>query len=209
MGVVLQCDNYTNFNEHMQDIIQQLTLTVDILRMNFPIVLMILAILWGIHFVNWSIGYRLNIFGIYPRHPFGLIGIPASPFLHGHFNHIFFNSIPLVILASFILLNGLHHFLIISMIIIVLCGFATWLFGRPSIHIGASGVIMGYLGYCLVAAYSQPGVISVAIGLVCIYYFGSMLFSIFPSDVRTSWEAHLFGLMAGVASIYIAPFIHF
>ena len=205
---MLQCDNYTNFKDYMQDIIQQLTLTVDIFRLNLPIVLTLLAILWGIHFINWSIGYRLNLLGIYPRHPLGLIGIATSPFLHGHFNHIFFNSIPLAILASFVLLNGLPNFLTISLIIIVLTGFATWLFGRKNIHIGASGVIMGYLGYCLVAAYSQPGVISVGIGLVCLYYFGSMLFSIFPSDVRTSWEAHLFGLMAGVAAFYSAPLVH-
>ena len=113
----------------------------------------------------------------------------------------------MAILASFVLLNGLHHFLIISRIIIILSGLGTWLFGRKNIHIGASAVIMGYLGYCLVAAYSQPGVISVGIGIVCIYYFGSMLFSVFPSDVKTSWEGHLFGLMAGIASVYIAPLV--
>lgn len=186
--------------------LQNLIVALDILRLNLPIVLMILVIVWGIHFLNWAIGYRLNLFGIYPRHPFGLIGIVTAPFLHGHFNHLFFNSIPFVILASFVLLNGLPQFIIISLIIMVLSGLGIWLFGRKNIHIGASSLIMGYLGYCLIAAYDNPSVISIAIGAVCLYYFGSMLFSIFPSDIKTSWEGHLFGLLAGIASIFIYPY---
>lgn len=193
----------------MQSVIQQFTLTFEIFKFNLPYILIILAILWGIHFVNYLTGYRLNYFGIYPRHPIGLIGIFFAPFLHGNFNHIFFNSIPLAILACFVLLNGLHHFLIISALIIILCGTATWLFGRKNIHIGASGVIMGYLGYCLMMAYYNPSVISVGIGLVCLYYFGSLLFSIFPSDVKTSWEGHLFGFIAGILTVYLVPFFHF
>lgn len=187
----------------MQDFFQNLILTFSILKLNLPIVLSLLGFLWGIHIINWILGYRLNILGIYPRHPLGLIGIFTSPFLHGHFNHIFFNSIPFVILASFVLLEGLQPFLIISAIIILLSGLGIWLFGRKSIHIGTSSLIMGYLGYCLVNAYYNVSVVSVGVALVCLYYFASLLFSIFPSDVKVSWEGHLFGLMAGVASIFI------
>lgn len=191
----------------MQDFFQNLILTFSILKLNLPIVLSFLGLLWGIHIINWILGYRLNILGIYPRHPLGLIGIFTSPFLHGHFNHIFFNSIPFVILASFVLLEGLHQFLLISAIIIILSGLGIWIFGRKSIHIGASSLIMGYLGYCLVNAYYNVNVVSVGVALVCLYYFASLLFSIFPSDVKVSWEGHLFGLTAGIASIFILQYI--
>lgn len=187
----------------MQDFFQNLILTFSVLKLNLPIVLSLLGLLWGIQIINWILGYRLNMLGIYPRHPLGLIGIFTAPFLHGHFNHIFFNSIPFVILASFVLLEGLHQFFMISVIIILLSGLGIWLFGRKSIHIGASSLIMGYLGYCLMNAYYHESVVSVGIALVCLYYFASLLFSIFPSDVKVSWEGHLFGLLAGIASIFI------
>lgn len=192
-----------NQSANMQDFIQNLILIFSILKLNLPIVLSLLGLLWGIHIINWILGYRLNTFGIYPRHPFGLIGIFTSPFLHGHFDHIFFNSIPFVILASFVMLEGLQQFLMISAIIIILSGLGIWIFGRKSIHIGASSLIMGYLGYCLMNAYYNESVITVGVALVCLYYFASLLFSIFPSDVKVSWEGHFFGLIAGVASIFI------
>ncbi len=191
----------------MQGLVENLLLTFSILKLNLPIVLSLLGLLWGIHLLNWAMGYRLNILGIYPRHPFGLIGIFTAPFLHGHFDHLFFNSIPFFILASFVLLEGVHSFLVISAIIIVLSGLGIWIFGRKSLHIGASSLIMGYLGYCLMNAYYHVTVVSIGVGVVCLYYFGSMLFSIFPSDVKVSWEGHFFGLIAGLASIYIYPLV--
>lgn len=189
----------------MPNFLQQLIVTLNALQINMPIAAELIGLLWVIHIVNWILGYRLNIFGIYPRHPFGLIGIFTSPFLHGHFDHLFFNSIPLFILACFVLLNGVHPFLVTSWIIILLSGSCIWLFGRKALHIGASSLIMGYLGYCLMSAYYHATMASVGVALVCLYYFGSMLFSVLPSDVKVSWEGHLFGLLAGIAAIFIAP----
>lgn len=191
----------------MQDLIQNLSLAFTVFKVNMPTVLSLLGLLWGIHIINWILGYRLNIFGIYPRHPWGFIGIFTSPFLHGHFNHLFFNSIPFVILASFVMLNGFPQFLMISAIIIILSGLGIWIFGRKCIHIGASSLIMGYLGYCLVNSYYHSSVVSIGVALVCLYYFAGLLFSIFPSDVKVSWEGHLFGLIAGIATVYLMPFL--
>jgi membrane associated rhomboid family serine protease len=190
----------------MQAVIQNLLLTFSILKLNLSIVLTLLGILWGVQFLNWILSYRLNVFGIYPRHPSGLIGIFCAPFLHGHFDHLFFNSIPFFILASFVLLGGVHNFFVVSSIIIVLSGLGIWLFGRKSRHIGASSLIMGYFGYCLMNAYYHVSVVSIGIGLVCLYYFGSLLFSVFPSDMKTSWEGHLFGLLSGIATVYLISF---
>lgn len=53
-----------------------------------PLLLKIVGLLWGINLLNAATGYRLNILGILPRHPWGIIGIPFAPFLHGGFNHL-------------------------------------------------------------------------------------------------------------------------
>jgi len=194
--------------DSFHDAVAQLDLSVDLLKVNMPFALAIIGGLYLIHLVNFLLGYRLNILGIFPRHPLGLIGIVTSPFLHGNFNHLFFNSIPLFILLSFVLLNGFATFLSVTATIMLIGGFGTWLFGRRALHIGASGVIMGYWAYLMFNAYQQPTILSLALGLVCIYYFGGLLLNLFPEDARSSFEAHIFGFLGGLAANYTVPYLN-
>jgi membrane associated rhomboid family serine protease len=192
----------------MSNLVQQIEFTVKLLLKNLYFTLSLIAILFLIHLLNWMSGYRLNYyFGIKPRKLSGLPGIIISPFLHADFNHLFFNSIPLFVMVSFVLLNGMPTFLCVSGIIILVGGFATWLIGRRGVHIGASGVIMGYWGYLLLEAYEKPTLVSVALGIVCIYYFGGMILNLFPMKVKSSWEAHFFGFLAGLLASYVTPLL--
>jgi len=191
----------------MNNLINQFSLTISLLQKNLEFVLLILVLLYAIHILNWMCGFRLNYLGIFPRKLFGLIGIFFSPFLHGNFNHLFFNSIPLFILVSFVLLSGFSVFLCVTGIIFIIGGLGTWLFGRKGVHIGASGVIMGYWSYLLVEAYYHPTIVSVALAGVCLYYFGGLLFHLFPQQVRTSWEAHVFGFCGGITAAYVCPLL--
>ena len=121
---------------------------INFLEKNIEIILVIVGSLYVIHFVNVIVGHRLTYLGIYPRRPWGLIGIVFSPFIHGNFNHLFFNSIPLFVLASFVLLNGLPTFIFVSVTIILLSGIATWALARKGFHIGrkpaSSWAILGF-----------------------------------------------------------------
>ena len=173
------------------------------MRAHMPMALMLLGFLWAIQLVNALMNYRLNYLGIFPRHVSGLMGIVFAPFLHGSFNHLFFNSIPLFALSCFLLIKGTPAFVMISVIIIIFSGFGTWLFGRRGIHIGASSVIMGYFGFLLVNAYKHPSVMSFALGVLCVYYFGSLFLSLFPQEERVSWEGHVIGFAAGILAVYL------
>lgn len=190
----------------MNTIANQIYLAYLLLQKNVWFVLFIIAGLFIIHILNWLTGYRLIILGIYPRKWFGLPGIVFHPLLHGDFNHLFFNSIPLFVLASFILLSGVPTFICVTFTIILLSGIAIWLVGRPSYHIGASGLIMGYLAYLIMNTYQQPSIISIGVVIVCLYYFGSLLFHLFSFEKKLSWEAHVFGFLAGIAANYICIF---
>lgn len=170
---------------------------IHTMQMNAIPALEILGLLWGIQLVNAALQYRLNVFGIYPRHPFGLIGIFTSPFLHGHMNHLFFNSIPLFLLLVLMLASGKAHFINVTLNIMVMSGLAVWLVGRKALHVGASGVIMGYMGYLLLQAYFHPSASALLLGVLALYYCGSILVHLFPSGPQTSWEGHVFGFIAG------------
>lgn len=173
------------------------------MKANVPHALLFVGIFWAVFFLNLLIGYRLNLLGIYPRRWFGMPGIIISPFLHANFTHLFFNSIPLLVLSDFVLSVQAVHFAAITSVIICGSGILLWLFGRRGIHIGASALVMGYLGYLLAHAYQQPSVSSILLALVCVYYFGSLLLGLFPSEEKISWEGHLFGFLIGLATAWL------
>lgn len=166
----------------------------------------IIGLLWIIHIVNWLTGYGFNSFGIYTRRLRGLPGIIFAPFLHGDFNHLFFNTIPLFVLSDLVLLEGQVVFYVVSSVIIVLSGLLVWLFGKRGIHIGASSLIMGYFGYLLSKAYFHVTGTTIILAGICLYYFGGLILSIFPGAKKNvSWEGHIFGLLSGIFVAYYLP----
>lgn len=163
----------------------------------------ILLVPWVIFFISYFINNKILLLGIIPRHVYGLPGILFAPLLHANFNHIFFNSIPLLVLSNFILINGLKYFLIVTLLITVLSGFAIWCFAKPGLHIGASALITGYWGFLVCNIYQNGTLTTIILGVLSLYYFAGIFLGIFPKEKGVSWEGHLFGLLAGFATSYI------
>jgi len=188
----------------LQNFLDTLVTSTNQLKAHLPITIGFVVLLFGIHILNFLLGYRLNILGIWPRKPWGLIGIPFSPFLHGDFSHLIFNSLPLFIFSNFILLQGLHLYLFVTVSVILLSGILVWLLGRPGIHVGASSLIMGYLGFITINAFLNPNVLSVIVILVTVIYFGGIFSNLLPSsEKQVSWEGHLLGFISGLITAYI------
>ncbi|CDZ78689.1 Rhomboid family protein [Legionella massiliensis] len=184
-----------------------LTQIVSQTQANMKTLAVILAIPWAVFFLNQMMGKRLLYLGIIPRHLIGLPGIILSPLLHANFNHLFFNSIPLAVLANFILINGLTYFLWATLIITLLSGILVWCFAKPGIHVGASGVITGYWGLLVSDIFNQGSATAIILGLISVYYFAGIFFGIFPGKKGVSWEGHLFGLLSGLATSYLIRYV--
>ena len=137
--------------------------------------------------------------------PFGMIGILFAPFIHSSFAHLGANSIPFFVTAAVINgTRGTAHFLLLSVAICVMSGLMVWAFGRSStVHVGVSGAIFGYVGFLCIAAAIERNVTNVAIAILVLFMYGSMLFGIFPTDEQVSWEGHLFGFLMGGLISYI------
>lgn len=157
------------------------------------------ALMWILEFFDLMVFRgKLNYFGIIPGSIIGLRGILFAPFLHGDFLHLAANTIPFVTLGWLIMLRETSDFFIVSAISMLVSGLGVWLFAPPnSIHIGASGVVFGYLGYLLFRGYFQrsPGaiILSLIVGLV----YGSMIWGVLPTQLGISWQGHLFGFIGG------------
>lgn len=170
---------------------------------NVQVLGLILLVPWTFFFISHFINKNILLLGIIPRHIRGLPGILCAPLLHANFNHIFFNSIPLLVLSNFILIDGLHYYLLVTVFITVLSGIAIWCFAIPGLHIGASALITGYWGFLICNIYQQGTLTTVILGLLSLYYFAGIFFGIFPREKGVSWQGHLFGLLAGIVTSYL------
>ena len=163
------------------------------------------AVIWVIEIVNGFLGHALNDFGIYPREFTALPGVLFWVFLHGSVQHLVMNTMPLIVMGSFVALKGTLRFFIVTLIITILGGMGVWCFGREAYHVGASGLVFGYFGYLVALGIYERSLQTLFIASLIIFYYGSMIFGILPGEKFISWEAHLFGLFAGVlAARYFA-----
>ena len=145
-----------------------------------------------------------RLFGIRPRQTAGLLGIFFSPLFHRDFNHLLANTLPFMVLGWFILVQGeietASEFYAITITILLIGGVGTWLLGREAIHLGASGLIFGYIGFLLIRGYVGPTLWTVGFALLVFLMYGNQLWSMIPSSNETtvSWEGHLFGFAGGI-----------
>ncbi len=165
----------------------------------FKILLVFIGIFWLIEIVDYVFFKgQLDLLGIKPRKILGLRGIFFAPFLHGSFGHLIANTIPFLTLGWLTMLQKTKHFYIVSFVTMIIGGLGIWLFGASSsVHIGASILIYGYLGFLLLRGYFQKNLPSILLSLVVFFLYGGLLWGVLPSSMNISWEGHLFGFIGG------------
>ena len=165
--------------------------------------LVMCALIWLIFLIDFSQVLRFNfsLLGIYPRQWIGLSGVVFSPFVHGSFSHLISNTVPLLILIT-LLFYFYNQIAFKSLVYLwLLSGFFTWIIGRNSYHVGASGLIFALVFFLFFSGLFRKYIPLVAVSMVVAFAYGSTVWSIFPIteyiDVSLSWEGHLSGALAG------------
>ncbi|CAM4232377.1 Rhomboid family protein [Mycobacterium basiliense] len=175
-------------------------------------ILTFVALLYVIELIDQLTRHSLDINGIRPLETDGLWGIIFAPLLHANWPHLMANTVPLLVLGFLMTLAGLSRFLWATVIVWILGGFGTWLIGNvgsscgPTDHIGASGLIFGWLAFLLVFGLFVRKVWDIVIGLAVLLLYGGVLLGALPRIGMcggVSWQGHLCGALAGIVAAYV------
>ncbi|MBL4862301.1 MAG: rhomboid family intramembrane serine protease [Crocinitomicaceae bacterium] len=176
---------------------------INSIKSKFKIVLVLLAIMYGVQLLNSLLPFALNNYGIRPRTVSGLIGVLVSPILHVGWWHLFSNTLPLLFLLLTLMIFYEKKWVFVVTFIVIVGGGLVWLFGRSVNHVGASGLIYGLAGYLIAKGIFEKKFKSLMISFVILIFYGSLIWGVFPTSYRISWEGHLFGVISGILAAYL------
>jgi membrane associated rhomboid family serine protease len=163
------------------------------------------AVMWIVELLDLLPHTNFDRWGIEPRQLQGLTGVVASPFLHDGFGHLIGNTIPFLVLGCIVASAGTRRFVQVTVIVGLFAGLGTWLFGPTNtVHIGASGLVFGYLTYLVTRGFFERHLGQILVGLVVLFFYGSILWGLLPRP-GVSFTGHLFGAIGGVVAAW---FIH-
>ncbi len=159
--------------------------------------------LWLIRIADDMFTLELYRWGIYPREISGLTGLLLGPLIHGSTSHLFTNTLPLFVLGTAIVYVYPRSARIAIPVILLGSGLGVWLFGRPSYHIGASGLAHGLMFFLFVLGALRRDKPAMALSMLVFFLYGGMLWGIFPQEPRVSFESHFFGAVTGLALAFL------
>ena len=161
--------------------------------------------IWAVFIVNSIVfGGNLLYMGIHPLDVPSLPFIFTSPLLHGSLDHILGNTVPGAIFAFLVGYSGKRVFWEVTAFVVVIGGLGTWLFGGIGTnHVGASGLVYGWLAYLIVRGFFNRSGQQIALGVILGFLYSGLVWGMFPGNPGVSWQAHLFGAIGGAVAAMI------
>jgi membrane associated rhomboid family serine protease len=168
-----------------------------LIPLSFPV------LLWLIQLISYFFDLNLYKLGVLPRKLDGIIGIFTSPLIHGSFSHLISNTFPLIVLGL-----GIFYFypkVAYKVFITIYLGteILVWIFAREVYHIGASGIIYGFISFLFFSGVFRRDNRSIALALVVVFLYGGLIWGVLPIQEGVSWESHLFGGIVGIFSAFV------
>ena len=160
-------------------------------------------LMWLINIIQFVLNIDFGNLGIHPRDSTSLIGIFTSPLIHGNWEHLLSNSLPLLILGTLLFIIYDEFAIWIWILNYIFTGLLVWIFARDSYHIGASGIIYGLASFLFFSGFFRMDIKSIAISSGVAIFYGGLVWGILPIQPGVSWESHLFGGIVGLVLSYL------
>lgn len=160
--------------------------------------LLLIAACWVVFLTDEYLGYDLKSYGLQPRTLEGLRGILTIHFLHGDWKHITQNSLGILVLNSFLFYFYRQIAGKVFFWIFIISPILLWIVGRPSNHIGASVLLYGEFAFLFFSGIVRRNPMLMRVSMAVIFYYGSLVWYLFPIDAKISWEGHACGFAVGL-----------
>ncbi|MEV8443956.1 rhomboid family intramembrane serine protease [Actinosynnema sp. NPDC051121] len=166
------------------------------------VVLGFVGLLYAVEAIDTVLGGRLDDDGVIPRDFSQWDNILWFPLLHGGWAHLTGNAVPLLVLGYLATSGGIKQFLQVTAVIWLTSGLGVWIFGSYGSHIGASGLVFGFLVFLLVRGIFARSPLQIVLAVVVFAIYGAALWGVLPGQPGISWEGHLFGALGGVLAAW-------
>ena len=161
-----------------------------------------ILVLFVVEWIEHTYGMRFAKYGVLPRTLEGLKGVLLSPFIHSDWKHLTNNALPLFVLTATL---GFFYKGIAKEVFLwswLMSGLWLWAIGRPSFHIGASGLLYALASFLFFSGFIRKHTKLMSISMFVVFLYGGMVWGIFPMKKHISWEGHLAGALAGLILAY-------
>lgn len=161
------------------------------------------AIMLTVKVIETAFGINMSRWGITPQTAHGLIGVLTLPFLHGSWEHLLTNIVPVLVLGTALYYCYPTLANPVMLVTWIFSGLFTWCIGNPSsIHIGASALIYGLNLFLIVSGFIRRNRQLTVISLIMVFLYGGFIWGMIPALAKLqniSWEGHLSGAIVGIA----------
>lgn len=164
----------------------------------FQISILFVAFIWFVYWIEINFGLNFNKYGVFPRTLSGLRGVLFTHFIHSDTSHLFNNSVPILVLLTALLTFYKEVACKVLVIGGILSGLLTWIIARDAYHIGASGIIYLLFSFIFFSGIIRKHYRLIALSLIVIFLYGSMVWYVLPIKEGMSWEGHLSGFLIGI-----------
>jgi membrane associated rhomboid family serine protease len=163
------------------------------------VILLFVGCLYVVELLDQLSGSRLQTSGgLEPRETDSMDGILFAPVLHGPWEHLLANTVPLLVFGFLLLLAGVRRWVVVTAVVWLVGGAGVWLTGGAgTVHIGASVLVFGWLSHLLLRGVfsGHPG--QLVLGILLLLVYGGVLWGVLPGQPGISWQGHLFGAIGG------------
>ncbi|MBR4146502.1 MAG: rhomboid family intramembrane serine protease [Bacteroidales bacterium] len=168
---------------------------------------LLVAIMFAVKVIETAFGIDMSRWGVIPQTAHGLIGIFTLPFLHGNWEHLLTNAVPILVLGTALYYCYPTLANRVMLITWLVSGLLTWCIGNPhSVHVGASALIYGLNLFLIVSGFIRRNRLLIVISLIMVFLYGSFIWGMIPSLAKLqniSWEGHLSGAIVGIVLAFV------
>lgn len=168
---------------------------------------LLVTLMWVVKIAEMAFSVDLTEWGLHPQTTRGLWGILTLPFLHGSWEHLLTNSVPVLVLGTTLYYCYPTLANRVMLLTWIATGVLTWCIGSPtSIHVGASALIYGLNLFLIMSGFIRGNRLLIVISLIMVFLYGGFIWGMIPALAKLqniSWEGHLSGAIVGTALAFI------